>query len=98
MIGYGLLSVGLVISAFFGQIQFEACGYSGSNRQCNYALGTGALYVFVAVAILLFVVAVTLVVRAHHVGKLSWSIPLVGSASSILAIVVYFLLMDIATH
>lgn len=95
---HGLLSVGLMISAFFGQIQFEGCGYIGSTRQCNYALGTGALYGLVAVVILLFAAAISLVVRARGSAKPGWPIPIVGSAASLLAFVVYVQVMDMATH
>ncbi|MCU1583200.1 MAG: hypothetical protein JWO01_2588 [Microbacteriaceae bacterium] len=98
LIVYGLLSVALTISAFFNRIQFEGCGHLGSNRECNYALSTGALYSVAPGEILLFAAAVSLVVRAYRGGKPSWPIPLMGSAFSFLAYLAYVWLMDAATR
>ena len=94
----GLLSVVIVAFAYLGQVQFVGCGYIGSDRVCNYALGTISLYALTFLAVLLFLLAIFFCFFAHRRNQRSWPIPIMGLATVCLAYVVHQAVMYSATH
>jgi hypothetical protein len=86
----------LAVSAFFGQLAFGACGFIGSAGRCDYALGTGSFYAFLAVVIVVFAAVIARMARVTGRHERSWPIPLIGSTSLIAAYFVYVGLMNAA--
>jgi hypothetical protein len=95
---HAILSVVLAVSAFFGQLAFGACGYMGSVGRCDYALGAGGFYAFLAVVIVAFAAVIAWVAHANGRHKRTWPIPLIGSASLVVAYLLYVVLMDVSTR
>jgi len=84
----------LIFWNMFLGFAFDACG--DPNPACNFALGTGALFVVPAVAVVAFAATVALVVRNRSTSRLGWWIPVAGIGVTVVSLVVAMAVMSIA--
>ena len=84
----------LIFGNMFLGFAFDACG--APNPACNFALGTGALFVVPVVALVVFAATVALVVKKRSTSRLSWWIPVAGIGVTVVSLVVATTVMSIA--
>jgi hypothetical protein len=97
-VSHAILSVVLAAVAFVDQLALGACSFSGSAGRCDYALGAGSFYAFLAAVIMVFAGVIVWAARAQARDKRSWPIPIIGSTSLFAAYLLYSALMTVSTH
>jgi uncharacterized membrane protein YhaH (DUF805 family) len=93
-VAQGVASGDLIFWNMFLGFAFDACG--DPNLACNFARGTGALFVVPVVALVVFAATVALVVKNRSASRLSWWILVAGIGVTVVSLVVAMTVMSIA--